>query len=171
MSIGSFCAPASESLKQKLYEDIEVTERYAFFKQINSIMICGLIALGLAMLYVVAVQFFPKAMNYLSVLLGLIFLCLMLLFLVFYPTGSVGFKIAFALIMLCLLVIVGLGAFKSRACFNMHGVFLSHATNLLKQNYKILIFVPIFLAIFTLFIVMIVWELKSLWSSAPLTFD
>jgi hypothetical protein len=34
-----------------------------------------------------------------------------------------------------------------------------------------LAFIPIFLAIFILFVIIIVWELKSLWSSAAISFS
>jgi hypothetical protein len=158
-------------LKQQLYVDIDVSERYGFFKQINSIVICGAIALGLAVVYTLLVQFFPRMMNKLSVVLGLVFMCVMLLLVVVYPRGNVAVRVVVAVVLLLLVGIVGLGAFRSKACLDMHGVFLYHATQLVKQNIKIIVFVPIFLVVFSLFIVVILWELKSLWSSAPLIFS
>jgi hypothetical protein len=148
-----------------------VTNRYAFFKQINSIIICGVISLGLAILYMFLVQWFARLMNELSVILGLLFLCIMALFIIFYPNGHVALRIVSSIVILLLLAIVAIGAFKSRPCFTMHGIFLTQATNFLRENMVILVFVPIFLAAFTLFLLIIVWELKSLWSSASLVFS
>jgi hypothetical protein len=150
--------------------EIDVSDRYGFFKQINSIIICGAIALALAVVYTLLVQFFPKLMNKLSVVLGLVFICVMLLLLVVYPTGNVAVRVVVALVLLLLVGIVGLGAFRSKACLDMHGVFLYHATQLVKQNTNIIVFVPIFLVMFTLFIIIILWEFKSLWSSASVVF-
>lgn len=109
-------------------------------------------------------------MNKLSVVLGLVFICVMLLLVLIYPTGNVALRIVVGVVLLLLVAIVALGAFRSKACLDMHGIFLYHATQLVKQNTKIIIFVPIFLAIFTLFIIVILWEFKSLWSSAPVIF-
>lgn len=124
--------------------------------------------MGLALAYVFAVQWLPKIMNYLSIILGLIFAFVMLCFVAFYPTDSVGSRIAFSLIFLVLVIIVAIGAFKSKACFNMHGLFLFHATNLIKEKFKLLVFIPIFLGIFVLFVIIIILELRSLWSSAKI---
>ena len=148
-----------------------MTDRYTFFKQINSIIICGLIALGVAIAYMLLVQFLPKLMNKLSIILGLVFVLMMVLLLVFYPTGSVAIRIIISTIILLLIAIVALGAFKSKACLDMHGVFLYHATQLIKSKIQIVVFIPIFLAVFTLFIVIVIWELKSFWSSAPISFS
>lgn len=71
-------------------------------------------------------------MNRLSIFLGLVFICVMLILLVVYPTGNVAVRVVLALVLLLLVGIVGLGAFRSKACFDMHGVFLYHATQLVK---------------------------------------
>jgi len=148
-----------------------VNDRYAFFNQINSIVICSVIALGIAIAYMLLVQYLPKLMNKLSIILGLVFVFAMVLLLIFYPSGSIVARLIISLIILLLIAIVALGAFKSKACLDMHGIFLYHATELIKSKMKILVFIPIFLAVFTLFIVIIILELKSLWSSAPVSFS
>ena len=120
-----------------------------------------MIALGIAIAYILLVQFLPKLMNKLSIILGLVFVFAMVLLLIFYPSGSIVARIIISLIILLLIAIVALGAFKSKACLDMHGIFLYHATELIKSKMKILVFIPIFLTVFALFIVIVILELNK----------
>ena len=134
-----------------------MTNRYNFFQQIKSIAICGLVSLGLAILSLGRVQWKPKLMNFLTIILGLLFVGIMALFAIFYPSGSLSIRIIFAVVVVLLMAIVGYGAFKSKACFDMHGVFLSAATHLLRQNMRMLLFIPLFLGTFILFVMVVIW--------------
>ena len=134
-----------------------MTNRYHFFTQIKSIVICGLLAFAISIIYLCLVQIIPKLMNYLSVIVGLVFLTVTALFILFYPSENVLYRVIFGVLLLVLVGVVGFSAFKSSACFDMHGVFLAYSSQLLRQELKLLIYIPIFLVLFTLFIMMIVW--------------
>lgn len=88
--------------------------------------------MGLSILYLGLVQWKPKLMNFLGVILGLVFVAVMALFMIFYPSESTLYRILFGVIVLLLMAVVGYSAFKSSACFDMHGVFLSYASQLLR---------------------------------------
>ena len=111
-------------MKKNLYRDINVDDRYTFFKQISSIVTCALISLGLSVLYMVLVQFYSRTMNYVAVIAGLIFMLILAIFTISYPTEHLVAKVIMGVILLILISIVAYGAFKSKYCFDMHGLFL-----------------------------------------------
>lgn len=144
-------------MKTNLYRDINVDNRYTFFNQISSIITCAVISLGLSILYMVLVQFYSRIMNYVAVVAGLIFMLVLAIFTLSYPTDHMGAKIIMGIVLLTLIVIVAYGAFKSKYCFDMHGLFLESSAQLVKENFKIIIMIPLFLIFLVLFIVMVIW--------------
>jgi len=111
-------------LRSNLYRDINVEDRYNFFSQITSIITCALISLGLSIIYMVLVQFYPRVMNYVVVIAGLVFMLILAIFTISYPTEHLVAKIILGIVLLILISIVAYGAFKSKYCFDMHGLFL-----------------------------------------------
>lgn len=69
--IGNLCVPSDPEAKAILFDKSDISSRYAFFKDITSILICGGIALGLSLLYLILVQNIPKKMNYIAIAAGI----------------------------------------------------------------------------------------------------
>lgn len=70
------------------------------------------------------VQFYSRIMNYVAVIAGLIFMLVLAIFTISYPTDYLAAKVIMGIVLLILISIVAYGAFKSKYCFDMHGLFL-----------------------------------------------
>ena len=53
----------------------------------------------------------------------------------------------------------------------MYAEFMKFATDMISSERKLMVYIPIFLAILTLFLLSVTFELRSLWSSAPVSFN
>ena len=145
--------------------------KYTFFNQINSIFISALIAVGLSILFLIAVQFFSSFMNNFVIIAGLAMIILMVIFTVLQKNINMTILIIFSIVMVALFVIIMLGAFKSRQCFDLHGIFLKYATKVISNRPSILIYILIFTGIFVLFLMLVALELKSLWSFSSIYYE
>ena len=65
-----FCFPTDEDMKTKLEENSNLSHRNNFMRSLDVIFICMAIALGISIIYMLAVQFIPEMMNYAAVLAG-----------------------------------------------------------------------------------------------------
>lgn len=155
-----------------MYADIEVTDRYNFFRDIKSITICCFIALGISLVFCILVQLFPQKMNRGAIFVGLFITLVMMIFVAVYPEGHIGERLLFVLLLLLLFVPTVISILKFRSSEKYYEIYLRHSTLMvLKDNLIVLLYIPIFTAILVLFLVIIILEARSFWSSAPLHFD
>lgn len=91
-------------------------------------------------------------MNKFVIIAGLVMIILMVIFTVLQKNINFVILIVFSVIMVILFIMILYGALKSKICLNLHGVFLRHATKVMSEKPLILVYIPIFTAIFVLFI-------------------
>jgi hypothetical protein len=95
-------------------------------------VVCGLVALGLSLVFLVLVQCLPSQMNTASILLGITVMVALIVFVAAYPSGNINARIIFGLILLLLFATTAYGSWKMRASFGFYSIFLNQSTLMLK---------------------------------------
>jgi hypothetical protein len=89
----------------------------------------------------------------------------------FYYWTDTG-KWVLASLLLVLFLIIALSSCKNRRALNMNGVFMESAANMLsKSKCCTFVYIPIFLALLTGFIFLLIYEFRSFWAGGQITFD
>lgn len=127
-------------------------------------------SIGLSILYVIMVQCFPKAMNRAIPILALLLILAVGICMFTYPQGSGRTPIAVLLIIAFILIAVGI--FRNRNAVTINGVFLEQAAHMLrKDRCGAFLYIPLFIAFLTGFILIIIMEFRSYWTGDRLDFD
>jgi hypothetical protein len=116
-----------------------------------------ILSLSLSVIYVALVQFFPKLMNQLSIVLGsLVILALSICVFTYYP-DSHG-RIPIAVVLIIIFGSVLLSSFRNRRAIAMNGVFMSAAAKMLKETKKLtFLYIPLFISFLTGFILLVIY--------------
>lgn len=101
---------------------------------------------------------------------GCLIICCMVIFILFYPSHYLLARIFFALVLLLLLTTIYLSWKKDNGSLNLYREFTRHSTEMIDQNKLLTLYIPIFLGSLVLFLLVIAFELRSLYSSAPIYF-
>jgi len=107
-------------------------------------------------------------MNIFTHFSGLAITLFILLFTAIYPTGFLIARLVIVGLLTILLISIAYGVFKMRGSIKLHGLYLNHSARMAKITWKIFFYIPIFFAMLVGFVVLISFEVKSFWSSAPL---
>ena len=83
---GRFCYPKDEAMKEKVLENSKLKNRNDFYNSLDTIVVCFFIALGVSIIYFLLVQFLPKKMNYVAVIVGGLAILVTAFCLFFYQT-------------------------------------------------------------------------------------
>lgn len=170
-SVGSFCTPTDNAVKEKLYEDIDVAQRFTFFERLDSIILSCLIGLGLCLIFTLLIQQMPRRMTKYTLGFGCLILVIMAIFVLVFPQSYIAARIIFSLLLIVLVITIFLNWRKNKNKVAVYGEFAHHATEVVSSQKLMVIYIPIFLGILVVFILMILFELERLWSSAPIYFD
>ena len=160
--------PADEDVKEDLLEEAGIVERYEFIESANTILLSVALALALSVGFFFLVQCFPSQMNHLTLVFGLIIMVFAVVFLVFCATAHTLERWLLVIFLAFFFVATLLGVVAMRPSLKFHAIFLSHSTKLISSNWRILWYIPIFMIVLVLFVLMIILEVRSFWSSAAM---
>jgi len=104
--------PKDEKLREKLFINTDINEKYDSLYAIDNLLIAFGISMGIGLLWMILVQFFPKAMVSVSIILAI--LLLLILAIVFFVNSggslskATGWVIIIGIISLitCILLII-----------------------------------------------------------------
>lgn len=130
-----------------------------------------LIGLGICLIFMLLVQQMPRKMTKYTLGFGCLILLIMAIFVLVFPRSYLLARIIFALVIVMLLITIFLNWRKNKNKVAVYGEFASNSAELVSSHKLMIIFVPIFLGILVLFVMIIMFELERLWSSAPVYFD
>lgn len=133
---------------------------------LDSIVMAMYTSAIISVFYLALVQFFPKYMNW-GVIFAAMALTLALAICMFtYSSDSnetLG-KIFAGIVLLVVFLICVLNFFKNRQAIRLNGIFLQWATKALRENWPAIVYIPIFMALLTLFIILIIYQFRSFWT-------
>jgi hypothetical protein len=160
--LGSFCLPTDPTLRSQLLASAGLSSKFNNIKALDYLLVGVGISFGLSIIWLLLVQFLPKAMFWVALLLAAVMLFIaMLVFLIGAGSTLVdgqGWAIIIGIVCLVLLVAVVLYAFLNRKQIYLAGCFLEVASESLKEHLSTLIWVPIFIALSFLFGWLLVFE-------------
>lgn len=134
-------------------------------------MLCFFVALGFSILYMALVQVAPKLMNNLAVIAGSVMILACAICIFTYGAGENAFRIVIGCVLIFMLIIIALTFLKNRSSLRIHGIFLNYSTQFLKDRPITLLYIPLFLAFLVSFIIIIVLEFSSFWTTGDLNFS
>lgn len=169
--IGAFCIPKDESLKKELLANANLDSKNLFMNSIDVIKLCMLIAIGLALIYMVLVQCCAKMMTKFVPILACVVLLGLGISLFIYPSES-PLKIPIAIAIIIMLLVLVCSYCEHRKDMELFGIFMNHGTKMLGGS-KCCTFLYILLFwVCTLgFLALLVFEFKCFWGGGNLTFD
>lgn len=125
-------------------------------------------AIGFSILYLLAVQFMPNIISYVSVILGWLVILAATICIFTYSTEAVAFKIVIGCLFAIVLIAILYTTIKNLNSMKIHSIFLSYSTKLFKERPIVFIYIPIFLVLLLCFIVILILEFVAFWSSGNL---
>jgi hypothetical protein len=142
----------------------------------NSVQVVKKAMLGvivISFLYMLLVQCFPRVMNRVAVVGGLI--CLVGLAVCIMIRSTEGSSdtiklIAFGITVVILLIVVCTFAGNWRS-WGLNGVYLDYSTKFLCNRLHTLVYIPIFIFFVAAFAILQAFEYRSFWSFGKMTFD
>lgn len=137
---------------------------------LDVIKLSFLIGLGLSIIYCILTQCFPKIMNKAAVIGALIVILAFAILVVLYSTNSV-FKYVVAIILALLFIALLANFLKYRKTFELQGIFLTAASNMLKKRLLTFAYIPLFILILVAFILILVLEFSAFWAGGNIQFD
>ena len=162
---GHFCLPKKEELRSQLYHNAQLNNRDTLMNSFEAIVICMISALGISIVYMILVQFWPEIMNKVALIIGIVLMTSIFLCICFYPTDYTKSKIAIIFFYLLLLVTTVGTLWKNRNNIEIHGIFLQYSTRMLTSRLYVFLYIPLFMVILTLFILIVIFEFKAFWTS------
>lgn len=141
------------------------------YNSLDTIILSFLVSLGFCVLYLLFVQFLSRFTNYGTVILGCLMIIACLVCICTYKTDQNGGKIIQSVVLSITLIIILVTSFKSFHSWEMHSIFLRHATIMVKQKPFTLLYIPLFLVLIFGFSVTIILEFTSFWSSGVLEYE
>ncbi len=121
---GFFCLPVDSAHKETLINNAGLADRNKIYNSFDTILISLLTSLLAALIFFLLVQFFPKTMNYATVIGGVVVLLATLVCISTYPSDQVGVKIALGVTMGLLLIIILISCWQNRDSLRMNTIFL-----------------------------------------------
>lgn len=163
--------PTDSKLREKLLANSQLTNRDGFYSSLDAIILCIFIAVGISLLYMLLVQFFPWVMNYAAVVLGWLVILATTICLILYQTDQSGLKIVIGVLLVVMLIVILYNSFKNMDSLRMHAIFLSYSTKMFREKPSTFLYIPMFFIILVAFIMILVLEFTSFWTSGELQFD
>ena len=123
------------------------------------------------MFYFLLVQFFPKIMNYVAIIGGIVAIIGIFILIVTYPSSNIVFKIVigFALVTFCLICLGTM--YFSFSTMKIHTVFLENATKIIEYELSVVSYLVLFILVLLVFVVLILFEFLAFWTMGNAEFD
>lgn len=102
-------------------------ERELLYKSLDTIILCFLVSLGFSILYLLFVQFLPRAMAYFAVIVGSLIILACAICILNYSRSEHTFRIVVACLLILIFLIIIIGYFKNQRALKIHSIFLSYA--------------------------------------------
>lgn len=130
-----------------------------------------ILSISLSIIFFVLVQCIPKIMNKAVIILAFLVVLALSICAFTYYHDNTGRIIIGVLVLLTFIIII-LSTCKNRRSLEMNGVFLDNATKMLRSDkWGTFFYIPLFIALLTCFILLIVYEFRSFWAGGSLAFD
>lgn len=162
--------PKDEALYDQLTDAAGLKNRFIFISSLDSIVLSMILSASISVLYLILVQFMPKIMNKAVIILCLLVILAIGICVLTYSHDNAQ-KIAIGILLLVLFIVILLSYCRNRKAIDMNGVFLYHATRVAKDKCCTFVYILLFLAFLTVFILMIIAEFMAFWTGADLGFD
>lgn len=110
-------------------------------------------------------------MNNLAVILGSIIILACAICLFTYGASENLFRIIIGCILIFMLIVIVTTFIKNQSSLRIHGIFLTYSTHFIRDRPLTLLYIPLFLLFLIAFIIMIVLEFSSFWTTGDLSFS
>lgn len=173
--LGAFCLPSNTQLKDQLLYNAGIQTRFNNLHAINYLLMGVWIAFVLSLIWLVLVQFIPKYIYWLALVIAL-FMLIVAMFVFFIGSGntlsqSQGWDIVLGILCLALAAVLVFYSIKNRKQIYVTGCFLEIAGEYLKKHLSTLIWVLIFIGITFLFGFILTFEYLAFVSTGTPTFN
>ncbi len=128
-------------------------------------------AFGLSVIYFVLVQFLPKLMNEIVVIVGGVLLFAAIIVVLTYNTKFVAVKFLIGIALIVLFIITVLSILKHRSSLTLHSIYLNESTQMTKSRWLSLLYILIFLALVVLMVGLLIFQFVAFWCAGNLHFD
>jgi hypothetical protein len=160
-----FCMPKDEGNRKILMDQMKTYSRDLYYNSVNIITKCLVIVAIASVVYMLLVQFLPRFMNRVSVVVGVLAMIGLATTIILYPSKISGMlrwsvfiiTAVFLLIMICTFV-------KYFWDWGLNGVFLDFGTKFVSANPYLLVLPIIFLAMGAGFYFCEILMYRSFWS-------
>ena len=116
--------PTDQEQRDQLKESADLNDRDSFFNSLDAIILCFWASFVLSILYFLAVQCMPAIMSWVAVIVGSLFILVLFICIIFYPTGHLIQKIFLLLVLGFLLLVIIVGVIRSQDSMNIYKIFL-----------------------------------------------
>jgi hypothetical protein len=159
--------PTNQKLKEKFLQGTGLEGRQSIFDSLGKIKLGFLGALAIGLLFVTLVQLFPRFMNYFTVIAGGLLLIALGVSLLVYPAYLFPkLKLAFGILSIVFGVILASSLWFYRTQLKINGIFLYHATQVVRSNCNIMFYIPLFIIFAVGLLALSFFEIGSFWSMA-----
>ena len=174
--MGKICDYDNRRVRSFIEHDANQNTRKTFFNAWDSILLATWFSMGFGLIYLLFVQCMPTCMNYLTIFGGG-FASILLSVLIYqkyyyslnYPSKWVIIVIILFFALAGIATIVS--GFLRSIQMRINGVFLHHASLMIKQYWVSLLYFPFFLAIIGGLVFLTLFELFAFWSRLPPKFS
>ena len=167
--------PSDPTLKDQLLYNAGITQRFDNLHAINYLLMGVWIAFVLSLIWLALVQFLPKYIYWIALIIAL-FMLIVTMFVLFIGSGntlsgSTGWDIVLGILCLVMAVILVLYSITHRKQIYITGCFLEISGEYIKRHWTTLIWVPIFVGLTFLFGFILTFEYLAFTSSGTPTFN
>lgn len=115
-----------------MMKDSSLGERDLLYKSLDTIILCFIVSLGFSVIYMLLVQFFPKIMAYVAVILGSLIILACAICILNYSRSEHTFRIVVACLLILVFLIILISYCKNQRALKIHGIFLSYAAKFVR---------------------------------------
>lgn len=116
--------PKDPALRQSIEDKFKLDKRNTFFNSVNVLGLCLAISIGLAILYLILVQYCPSLMTNLAIYVGFL-VCIVLAVLIFlYQTEDQMTKIILSVVLILLGIVTLITILCRRSSIKMCSAFM-----------------------------------------------
>lgn len=158
-------------MRRIVEQDANQNTRKTFFNVWDSVILATMLSVGIGLVYLIMVQCMPRFMNYVAVFGGGIS-SIILSVLIYTRFRNLTHSYHYALIALTLFfalagVAIIISGFTRLIQMKINGVFLLHASFMIRQFWVSLLYFPLFLLAVGSLIFLTLFELFAFWSRLP----
>ena len=173
--LGAYCMPEDETARNKLIEDVKLNTYSDTVEAIDYILIGLAASVFLGLLYLIGNQCFPKVIVWFGFSHAILLLVIVGIVFAVDSNGPLkhvkGWVIAIIIIAIIMIAILHFYFFLHRRRLEYCGVFIEHASQMMKEHCSLFLYIPIFIALTFLFCILIVFQYLAFSSNSDLTYS